>query len=449
MVLFPRKIVRVLENWADTKSRKPLILRGARQVGKTTAIDIFGRQFDQYLKLNLDKREDAAVFERGLSVHETMQAIRLHLNKPSVKDRTLLFLDEIQNSPGAIQAMRYFHEETDANLFVIGAGSLLETLIARDNISFPVGRVEYRFMWPLTFAEFLKATGKEQALDYLNDMSVPDVAHDALQKEYRTYMFVGGMPEIVGEYARTAEVPSLARIYQSLFLSFQDDVEKYAPGRTTAQVIRHAIQSVPFEAGKRIRFHGFGNSNYGSREMGEALRTLEKAMLLKLIYPTTQTRLPLAPNQKRAPRLQFLDTGLMCYSVGLQGRLFEPMEIESVYNGVLAEHVVGQELLAGSQTGSAPVFWVREKKQSNAEIDFLMQHQGRVVPVEVKSGKPGSLRSLQAFVDESGVDLAVRLYSGHLHVQEAVTSKGNTYQLHNLPIYMASRIGNYLTTLDM
>jgi uncharacterized protein len=447
--MFPRAIVKQLENWSNTSKRKPLILRGARQVGKTTAVDLFASQFDQYLKLNLDLPSHCRIFEQNLSPRELLQAIRLQLNLPTVSGRTLLFLDEIQNSPEAIHSMRYFYEESDSNLFVIGAGSLLETLIAKGNISFPVGRVEYRFMWPLSFPEFLEAMGLTEALAYLNSTPVPPLSHSALLKEFRRYMFIGGMPEVVARYLDTNDITSLSTIYRSLILSFQDDVEKYARSNASANILRHVIQSLPFEAGKRIRFQGFGNSNYGSREMGEALRTLEKAMLLHLIYPTTDSRLPLAPDRKRAPRLQFLDTGLLCAAVGLQGKLFDPVEIESVQRGVLAEHVVGQELLAESDAGISPVFWVREKKQANAEVDFLIRYDSGVIPLEVKSGKPGSLRSLHSFIEKSGAKVAIRLYSGETHVQQARTPGGAPYTLHNLPLYMASRLQAYLKNANV
>ncbi|MCK5879336.1 MAG: ATP-binding protein [Holophagae bacterium] len=443
--MFPRTILDNLEQWANKSHRKPLILRGARQVGKTTAIDLFSRHFDQYLKLNLDQMPDRKLFEQNLSVKELLQAIRLHLNQPVALGRTLLFIDEIQDSPEAIHAMRYFHEEGNPNLYVVGAGSLLETLIARGNVSFPVGRVEYQFMWPLSFSEFLQAEGLTEAHECFHATPIPAFAHETLLKEFRRYMFIGGMPEIVSRYIETNDITSLSSIYQSLLISFQDDVEKYARSGSAAGILRHAIKTLPFEAGKRIHFHGFGNSNYGSREMGEALRTLEKAMLLHLLYPTTATELPLTPNRKRSPRLQFLDTGLLCAAVGLQGRLFEPVELNAVYNGILAEHIVGQELLGISDGSSVPVFWVREKRQANAEVDFLLKYKSRVIPVEVKSGKPGSLRSLHAFIEQSGITTAVRLYSGGFHVQEAVTPVQRVrYTLHNLPLYMASRLLEYL-----
>jgi len=440
---FPRAIIHELREWASESRPKPLILRGARQVGKTTAVDMFGAEFDQYLKLDLEKPEERRLFERGLSITELIQAIRLYLNRPAVAGRTLLFVDEIQNSSEAIRAMRYFYEASPPNLLVIGAGSLLETLIAKGKIDFPVGRVTFRFMWPLTFAEFLEACGRKEALQYLREIAVPDLAHPTLMKEFRRYMFIGGMPEVVSRYVASGDIAGLSGTYQSLLLSFQDDVEKYARSSSSAHLLRHAIRSLPFEAGKRIRFHGFGNSNYRSREMGEALRTLEKALLIHLVYPTTSCRLPLVPDRKRSPRLQFLDTGLLCAAVGLQGTLFEPTEIDAVYNGILAEHVVCQELLAAG-SGHPPLFWVREKKQSSAEVDVLLTHGTRVVPVEVKSGAPGTLRSLQVFVEQSGVKTAVRLYAGKCHVQQATTPGGQRYTLHNLPVYMVSQLYRYL-----
>ncbi|RLE17152.1 MAG: AAA family ATPase [Acidobacteria bacterium] len=443
--MFPRTILGNLEKWANKLHRKPLILRGARQVGKTTAIDLFSREFDQYLKLNLEKLPDRKLFEQNLSVKELLQAIRLHLNQPMLPGRILLFIDEIQNSPEAIHAMRYFYEEENPNLYVVSAGSLLETLIAKGNISFPVGRVEYQFMWPLSFSEFLRAEGLTEAYECFHATPIPGFAHEILLKEFRRYMFIGGMPEIVSRYIETDDITSLSPIYQSLLISFQDDVEKYARSGAAAGILRHAIKTLPFEAGKRIHFHGFGNSNYGSREMGEALRTLEKAMLLHLLYPTTATQLPLIPNRKRSPRLQFLDTGLLCSALGLQGGLFEAMELNAVYNGILAEHIVGQELLGISDGSSVPVFWVREKRQANAEVDFLLKYKSQVIPVEIKSGKPGILRSLHAFIEQSGARIAVRLYSGGFHVQEAITPVQRVrYTLYNLPLYMASRLPEYL-----
>ncbi len=229
-----------------------------------------------------------------------------------------------------------------------------------------------------------------------------------------------------------------------MIVSYLDDVEKYARNTSTANVIRHAVSNAFYEAGNRIKFQGFGNSNYRSREMGEALKMLEKAMLIYLLYPSSSVKPPLAPNTKKSPKLQVLDTGMLNYFGGFQKGLFGTKDIDSVYQGKIAEHIVGQELLA-RQTSPLykPHFWSREKKQSNAEIDFLIQHENLIVPVEVKSGAAGRLRSLHQFMDRAPHPYAVRLYSGPLETNRIKTLNGKEFTLLNLPFYLAGSIPEY------
>jgi uncharacterized protein len=199
------------------------------------------------------------------------------------------------------------------------------------------------------------------------------------------------------------------------------------------------------EAGKRISFHGFGRSNYGSKEMGEALRTIEKAMLVHLVYPVTDTRLPVRPDKKRSPRLQLLDTGLMNYFAGIQSEMLGAANLSDVYKGIVAEHIVGQELLSVKSNVLAQLaFWVREKLQSEAEVDYIITHKGRVIPIEVKSGATGRLRSLHAFMDRSDQDIAVRYYAGELRVETIKTLNNKSYRLLNIPYFLASQTEGYL-----
>lgn len=192
-------------------------------------------------------------------------------------------------------------------------------------------------------------------------------------------------------------------------------------------------------------FQGFGQSNYKSREMGEALRTLQRAMILYLLYPSIVTEPPVTVDQKKSPRLQFLDTGLLNYIVGLQGHFFKFDDLHSFYQGTIAEHIVGQELLTLDMNRlNKPRFWVREQRQSNAEVDFVIPFQQYVVPLEVKAGKTGSLRSLHQYMDRVGHSYAVRLYAGPLQETGAATSSGKTYKLLNLPYFLAGKINDYL-----
>ncbi len=366
--MFFRNIIHELREWAAQKDRKPLILRGARQVGKTTAVEIFSEEFDRTICLNMEKPEDSDIFNHNLPTAELIQAIHLTKNLAFSEGKTLLFIDEIQNSPRAVAQLRYFYESAK-DLHVIAAGSLFEVMTGNDHPGFPVGRVRYLFMYPLTFEEFLRAAGEAQAVEYYHTVPLPDFAFPKLLKLFHKYALLGGMPEIIKMYVEKQEIAGLTPIYQGLLTSYADDVSKYASNPSMVQVIRHAIESAPLEAGRRIKFHGFGNSDYRAREMGQALKTLERAMLIYLLHPSTATEPPVRPDLRKSPRLQFLDTGLINYFAGLQGYFFKMGNLHSFYQGLLAEHIVGQELIATDmRTPKKPCFWVREKRQSVAEV---------------------------------------------------------------------------------
>jgi len=442
--LFYRNIIEELRNWAKNKARKPLILRGARQVGKTTAVKIFAKEFDTFVHLNLENREDLEIFSNNLDVNDLIQLILLTKNVREKRGKTLVFIDEIQNSPEAVAMMRYFYE-LKPEYFIIGAGSLLEIMMENKKISFPVGRVEYRFMYPLTFEEFLKASGNEIALEYYGKVPSQELAHSKLLSLFHTFSMVGGMPEVVQSYINSNELVLLKVLYQALNTSYLDDVSKYAKNSSAAEIIRFIVESAPFEAGKRIKFQGFGNSNYRSREVGEALRTLERAMVINLIYPTTANKPPALINRKKSPRLQFIDTGLMNFAVGLQAGFFKFKDLHSFYQGIIAEHMVGQELIGRDMISPSGLkFWVKEQKQSNAEVDFIVPFNELLIPVEVKSGKSGTLRSLHQFINMAEHGYAVRCYSGPLTVEDAKTPSGKKYKLLSLPYYLAGKIDSYL-----
>ncbi len=442
-----RKILLNLRQWKNNSSRKPLVLRGARQVGKTTAVEIFSKEFENYIYLNLELKGDRDIFDEALSIDEIFQAILVIKNIHLKKGKTLLFIDEIQNSPVAVKMLRYFYEKRK-ELFVIAAGSLFELMLEKSQISFPVGRVQFFYMYPLTFEEFLQANREDQLLEAYRATPVKSFAVQKLFDYFHRYTMIGGMPEIVKQFSENNNVPALKTQYESLLTSYLDDADKYARNPTMRQVLRHCIESIPFEAGKRIKFQGFGSSNYRSREVGEALRTIERAMLIYLIYPSTSLQLPIMADYKKSPKLQFVDTGLLNYFVGLQPVFFQYADLHSFYKGLIAEHIVRQELIAqDAEDNKKILFWVREKKQSNAEIDILLPYKNHVIPVEVKSGKTGALRSLHQFVNESAHPYAVRLCEGNFEIINAQTPEGKTYKLLNLPYFLAGRIHDYLKLL--
>jgi len=441
--MFTRNILKELDKWSLNNDRKPLILRGARQVGKTTIVDIFSKKFDQYIYLNLDTKDDKDLFERNYNISDLIAAIFLYKKKSQDK-KTLIFIDEIQNSSQAVAMMRYFYEDSKASKFyVIAAGSLLETLIDT-KISFPVGRVEYLFLYPLNFKEFLMAMDEDEILEILQKIPISNFAHEKILKLFNLYTLIGGMPEIVENYKKHQDIIALNNVYESLLNSYLDDVSKYARNDLTQNVIRHCIESAPFEAGGRIKFQGFGNSNYRSREVGEALRSLERAMIINLVYPSTSIKLPIVPNFKKSPKLQFLDTGLINYFVGLQKDIFNSQNLDLVYGGKIIEHIVGQELISiHNERKKNFNFWVREDKRSNAELDFLFPFEQYVIPIEVKSGKTGRLRSLHEFMKKTNHDYAVRLYADKFSIDD-INFSGVNYKLLNLPYYLGYWVGDYL-----
>lgn len=439
---YNRSIEEKLRAWSRSPFRKPLVLRGARQVGKTTAVKQFARNFHQFVSLNLET-EDAKMFEGERSIHRLVD--RIFFEKQALKEEidTLIFIDEIQEVPAALNMLRYFYEEYP-QYHVIAAGSLLESLF-NQNVSFPVGRVDYLYMYPFSFAEFLEAMGEKAALTAYATVPAPDYAVNKLMQLFHTYTLVGGMPEAVERYVLTKDILQLKPVYDTLLLSYLDDVEKYALTASQIQVMRHCIRSCFAEAGERIKFVGFGHSSYSSKDIGEALRTLSKALILHLTYPTTQTTLPFAPDLKRSPRLQVLDTGMLNYFSNVQREVFSSNDLNNLYKGRIAEHIIAQELIATSDNYLQPLlFWVREKSGSNAEVDFLFSTPQGMIPIEVKSGATGHLKSLLLYMDETEVSLAIRLYAGEYRKEELVTPKGKTFTLLNLPYCFAGKLREYI-----
>ena len=443
--MYQRNIVKELLKWKDSKVRKPLVLRGARQVGKTTMVGQFAENYSQYIYLNLERDRDRDLFTKyGNNIEEIVKFMFFQNNKSLDKlNDTLLFIDEIQNESKAVAMLRYFYEDYP-ELHVIAAGSMLETLFDR-GINFPVGRVEYKKVHPFNFEEFLGAMGENQAVELYNQVPLPTFAHTKLLQLFHTYTLIGGMPEVVKQYVESGDITSLANVYETLILTYLDDVEKYAKNSSQVQIVRHAIRSSFHEAGTRIKYYGFGASTYGSREISQVLRILEKTMLLYLVFPTTQMLPPFVPEVKKTPKLQVLDTGLVNYFSNLQKELFGTQDLNEHYRGKIAEHIVGQEMLAVSNSLlHGLLFWVRDKKQSNAEIDFIYNFDGQMIPVEVKSGKCGQLRSLLQFLDLSDMSVAVRLYAGQFQVEEHKTNSGKPFKLINIPYFLTGKLYEYL-----
>jgi len=441
---FTRSILPNLEYWKNSPSRKPLLLRGARQVGKTTLIQDFALRYEHRIFLNLERSEHSNYFNNTDDVKLITEALFLANRIPAdAIGKTLLFIDEIQESPKAIQLLRYFYEDLP-ELHVIAAGSLLEFAM-RNVQSFPVGRVEFLYLHPLNFQEYLQAIKHQQAFEQLQQIPVRPVAHEILLKLFNRYAIAGGMPEIVKREVEKNNLAELPPVYESIWETYKNDVEKYTTNDTERKVIKHIMDTAPYYVDARIKFQGFGNSNYRSREVGEAMRNLEDARIMRLIYPTTDVSPPIKPDLKKSPRLQFLDTGLMNHALGIQSEMLGLKDLSAAHKGAIIPHIITQELISLSvQTNHKPNFWVREKKQSNAEVDIVVAHKGSIIPIEIKSGSTGTLKSLHQFIEASEHPYAVRMYGGVFGVERSVTPGGKPYILMNLPYYLGTKLPEYI-----
>lgn len=443
-MIFKRAIQGHLDAWKKRANRKPLILRGARQVGKTTLVKEFAKTYRYNILLNLEKESDLAYFENFVEINSLIEALFLsrNISITSVSD-TLLFIDEIQESPKAIQMLRYFYEEIP-DLNVIAAGSLLEFAMRKVK-SFPVGRVEFIYLHPLNFSEYLAAKGHQEALSQLNKIPHDSFAHTSLLNLFNQYAITGGMPEILSNSIEKNSITELPGIYESIWSTYQNDVAKYASNETERKVIKHVVTTAHLYLDQRIKFQNFGQSNYRSREVGEAIRKLDDAKIIKLIYPTTDVEIPIKPDLRKSPRLQFLDTGLINHELGIQAEMMSFSDINNLYKGAIVPHLIMQELISLNTLIDKKLhFWVREKKQSSSEVDIVFPYKNKVIPIEIKSGSEGKLKSLHQFIERCNHPFAVRIYAGEFKVTETKTPGGKPYLLMNLPYYLGTKLPEYL-----
>ena len=441
--MFARDLIQQMQRWRDNPHRKPLVLRGARQVGKTTLVREFGKEFDSFISLNLEK-DDAGIFRRFSNVNDVWQYLCLKHHIVQDKRRSvLLFIDEIQEEPKAVAMLRYFYEELPW-VYVIAAGSRLHSLM-KQHVSFPVGRVEYLTLRPCSFVEFVNAKEGARWADMLRDVSVPEFMHEEMISLFNKYALVGGMPEAVSTYLEHQDVERLAPIYSSLLKGYNEDAEKFVGNAEQVKILRHILGTAWLSAAETITFSGFGNSSYTSTQVHDGMDLLERAYLLSLDYPITSTSAPALPATRRAPKLIMVDSGLTNFLAGIQLEYLRHKELLDTWRGKAAEQIVAQELrtVLDRHYRERQYFWIRDKKGATAEVDFVWQEGTDIIPIEVKAGTNSHLRSLHVFVNQSDRPVvAVRVWSGPLSVQDAQTPapEKKPFRLVNLPFYYAGQL---------
>ena len=387
-----RLVEREMLDWKESNRRKPLIIRGARQVGKTWLVEnLLANGFDSLAKVDLEERKDLHVhFSGNLDPKGIVEVLEITTGK-IVPGRTLLFLDEIQACPRAIMALRYFYEKMP-QLHVVAAGSLLE--FAFDEISFPVGRVQYLHVCPMTFYEYLLAIGKQSMAELAikPQEAVPEASQQMILAELKKYFLVGGMPECVKVYRDSGSLLDAFAVQSEILDSFKDDFSKYKP-HVEAACLDAVFNNGARAVGEQIKYTRLDDGHTGPTNR-KAFDLLCKARIFNKIFSCNPSGLPLAASVKSKKfKAAFLDIGLMqrVCEVDVEAALAQD-NLLAIYSGRLAEQFVAQEMLMWN--GTALYYWAREAKSSSAEVDYLTVRDGTVYPVEVKSGAGGRLKSL-------------------------------------------------------
>jgi uncharacterized protein len=436
-----RKLDQDLQRWYRSRNRKPLVLQGARQTGKSTSVRQFGKTAPLYVELNLERFDDLRLTRNVSGPEELLQAIKSRTNVSTLPTGTVIFIDEIQENLATIPWLRFFHED-HPELAVIVAGSYLGIRMGRAGFSFPVGRVTFRRLAPLSYFEFADAHERQvlakQLLDgFHGKKAPPEAVHLQALELLKSYVSVGGMPEAVSAYLETGNPEAAKTVHKDLRQALAEDIQKY-PGDTRA--IEEVFEHMREAYGLRFKNERLVPNQSGVKT-GEALKTLAGAMLVHLVSPTVSLQAPLVISSRIARKLVPLDIGMALSDFGLSGGGLQQASLEDTLGGRFAECLVGQQLLSNPTHSPRNLcYWVRQKRKSDAEVDFLLETADGFLPVEVKSGATGTLRSLHQLLLRSGLRRAVRLYSGQLDARTLTVDMGDDkleYLLTSLPLYMA------------
>ena len=450
----PRRALTYLTAWLESPSRKPVVMRGARQVGKTWLVRELAQLHNKNLiELNFERNPQYQTLFESNDPTVILMQISARLNRTINPQTALLFLDEIQVVPVLLSKLRWFAEELP-DLPVITAGSLLEFVLDQHEFSMPVGRITYMHLGPLTFEEFLDAYGQKPLLDYVQQFTwgqtIPSALHERLMSLFKEYVIVGGMPAAVYAWVNTQTFKNVDQIHSDLLASYRDDFSKYA-GKLSLSKLEEMLIAIPTMLGEKMTFSRV-NKDIPAHTLKAALHLLCQARIVHKIGSTAGNGVPLAAEiNEKMTKVILLDVGLVSALLNLRLDYVSALSDLNLINaGGVAEQVVGQ-LLASIEpfyVSPALYYWVREQKNSNAEIDYLLQHGRHIIPIEVKSGSTGRLKSLHLFMALKQLTHAVRI-NADLPSQVDVKIKTHLasihYQLYSLPFYLTEQIHRLLT----
>jgi predicted AAA+ superfamily ATPase len=432
-----RTIDQILSQWKHSRVRQPLLIRGARQVGKTYSVTDFGkRAFENIVSVNFEEQPEMSRCFSDLDPKGIIDRLSILKRMTISPGRTLLFLDEIQECPQAITSLRYFLEKMP-ELHVIGAGSLIEFVLRAEEFRMPVGRVQSVYMYPMSFAEFLIAVGEERLLNHIHTVDLQtgmeQVLAARLEKLFRQYLLVGGMPRVVKAFEDKVLMEELQRLQSGLIRTYIDDFAKYA-STAKHKYLKEVYSSAPQMAGRRYKYSHV-SPGIEAKFLKEALGLLCDARCLSKICHASGAGVPLlATANERKFKIAYLDVGLMQNALGVQDSIILEDSVMQINAGSIAEQFVAQELLtcADPYADKKLHFWAREARGSNAEVDFLIEIEGMPIPVEVKAGARGSLKSMRLFLKEYPKTLFGIRYSMH--------ELSYFDQILSIPLYMVNQV---------
>jgi uncharacterized protein len=433
-----RFIDQELLQWKENPARKPLLVRGARQVGKTYSVRQLAKSFSSFLEINFES--DLSVrtfFEKDLNPDEICLNLSAYYNVPVRDGDTLLFLDEIQACPKAISSLRFFYEKRPG-LHVIAAGSLLEFAL-QELPSFGVGRIDNLFMFPLSFDEYLLGMGEKSLFQFKTshrpDTPLPLAIHEKLLDYLRKFLVLGGLPEVVHSFAESRDYLQAQKILDRLINGYEDDFAKYkmrVPVSRLREVFRYAV----YQTGKKFSISKASESS-NHAQIKEALDLLEMAGLVYRVQHTAANGIPLGAevNPKNFKVILF-DHGIFQRILGLDLSIYlTEKDFSTINKGNLAEQFVGTEIIKNQADTTRPqlFYWHREKRGSSAEVDYLVQKNHEIIPIEVKSGLQGKMQSLRLFLQEKKIDPGIRI---------SLENFGDYDNIQVLPLYAVRSLFN-------
>lgn len=446
--MFYRKIINQLVEWKEAPVRKPLVLRGARQTGKSTAVRLFADDYYEHLvEINLEKLKDYKRFGSINALEEFEQSLKVFSGIQKLEQQTLIFIDEIQESPEIIKLLRFVKEERP-HWHLIAAGSLLEPILEREGMEFPVGRVSFLDLYPLTFTEFLMAMEERGLVDFmehlrLND-SFPANFKEVLQAYFYQYLMVGGMPEAVAVWQSTGDIGQVQQLYENLFQGFREDLYKYS---TTAQIkyLEHVLMTVPGVAGTNAAYVNIGQNEFKTREIHWACDTLEKIRLLHRVPQTDSTEVPLTGKPKRKHKWLFADVGFCVHQTfNSLDYILRPKEWHEQFRGQMMEQIAGQTLLAAHFTSKTNLFyWAKPRQKGEAEVDFCYQRNESIIGIDIKSSSQKAARALFSFSDAVTNGYPVQSDLEQFGRYE-VKFGGQSYPITFVPVYLLEYLDGLL-----